>query len=159
MDLTYTTIPVFRGEHKRLYRVRLAYFLSDHQNPRNQPIYDVEDEIGSSVFHIYGDEPEITVTKCKDQPLIDQQNKVWKMYFDGSSSKEDYGSCIVLIYPAQEIITLSYKMEFETTKNIDEYEAIMLGLIDAKDMTIDSLAVLVDSKLIINQVKKIHQAK
>jgi hypothetical protein len=57
MDLTYATIPVFGGEHMTLYRqVRLAYIVSDHQNPSNHPIYVVEDEIGSYVFHLNGDE-------------------------------------------------------------------------------------------------------
>jgi hypothetical protein len=51
MDLTYATIPVFGGEHKRLYReVRLAYIVSDHQNPGNHPIYVVEDEMGHLFF-------------------------------------------------------------------------------------------------------------
>jgi ribonuclease HI len=160
MDLTYATIPVFGGEHRRLYReVILAYIISDHQNPRNHPVYVVEDEIGSSVFHLNDDEPEITVNKCKNQSLTDQQNKVWKMYFDGSSSKEGYGAGIVLISPAQEVITLSYKLEFETTNNIAEYEALVLGLRAAKDMAIDSLVVFGDSELIINQVKNIYQAK
>jgi hypothetical protein len=93
MDLTYATIPVFGGEHRRLYReVRLAYIVSDHQNPRNHPIYVVEDEMGSSVFHLNDDEPEISVSQRRDQPMTGQQNKVWKMYFDGSSSKEGSGA-------------------------------------------------------------------
>jgi hypothetical protein len=151
---------VFGGEHRRLYReVILAYIVSDHQNPRNHPIYVVENEIDSSVFHLNDDEPEISVSQCKDQPLTDQQNKVWKMYFDGSSSKEGYGAGILLISPSQEVITLSYKLEFETTNNIVEYEALVLGLRAAKDMAIDCLAVFGDSELIINQVKNIYQAK
>jgi hypothetical protein len=126
MDLTYATISVFEGEHKRLYmEVILSYILNDHQNPRNHPIDDVEDEIDSSFFHLNGEEPEITVNKCKNQSLTNQQNKVGKMYFDGSSSKEVYGPGIVVIFPAQEVITLSYKLEFETTNNIVEYEALV----------------------------------
>jgi ribonuclease HI len=42
------------------------------------------------------------------------------------------------------VITLSYKMEFETTKNIFEYEALVLGLRVAKDMDIDCLEVFCD---------------
>jgi hypothetical protein len=57
-DLTYATISVFRREHMRLYReVKLAYIVSDHQNPSNHPIYAVEDEIGSFVFHLNNEEP------------------------------------------------------------------------------------------------------
>jgi hypothetical protein len=73
MDLTYATILVFGGEHRRLYReVRLAYIISDHQNPSNRPIYAVKDEIGSFVFHLNDDEPEISVSQCNDQPLTSQ---------------------------------------------------------------------------------------
>jgi hypothetical protein len=71
MDLTYATIPVFGGEHMRLYReVRLEYIISENHNPRNHPIYVVDDEIDSFVFHLNGKELKITVNKCKDQPLI-----------------------------------------------------------------------------------------
>jgi hypothetical protein len=67
MDLTYATIPVFRGEHRKIYReVKLAYIVSDHHNPRNHPIYDIEDEIVSYFFHLNDDEPEISVNKCRN---------------------------------------------------------------------------------------------
>jgi ribonuclease HI len=81
------------------------------------------------------------------------------MYFDDSSSKEGYGVGILLISPTKEVITLSYKLEFETTNNIDEYEALVLGLRAAKDMAIDCLAVFGDSELIINQARNIYQDK
>jgi ribonuclease HI len=84
---------------------------------------------------------------------------VWKIYFDGSSSKEGFGAGIVLISLAYPVVILSYKLEFETTNNIVEYESLVLGLRDTKDMAIDSLEVFGDSKLIINQVKNIYQAK
>jgi hypothetical protein len=88
MDLSYVNIPVFEGENMRIYReVRLVYIVSNHQNLRNHPIYDVEDEINSSIFHLNGEKLEITVSKCNDHPLKDQQNKVWQIYFNGSSSK------------------------------------------------------------------------
>jgi hypothetical protein len=51
MDLTYVTIPMFGGEHRRLYKeVILAYIISDHQNPINHLIYVVEGDIDSFVF-------------------------------------------------------------------------------------------------------------
>jgi hypothetical protein len=53
MDLSYVIIPMFGGELRRFYReVRLAYLVSDHGNPGNDPIYVVEDELCSSIFHI-----------------------------------------------------------------------------------------------------------
>ena len=81
------------------------------------------------------------------------------MCFDDSSSKEEYGVGILLISPTEEVIKLSYNLEFETTNNIDEYEALVLGLRAAKDMAIDCLVVFGDSELIINRARNIYQAK
>jgi ribonuclease HI len=54
---------------------------------------------------------------------------------------------------------LSYKLEFETTNNVAEYEALVLGLRAAKDMKIEELAVFGDAELIVHQVKNMYQAK
>jgi ribonuclease HI len=46
-----------------------------------------------------------------------------------------------------------------TTKNIDEYESLVLVLRVSKDMVIDNLPCFGDSELIINKVKNIYQVK
>jgi hypothetical protein len=51
MDLSYATIPVFWGEHRRMYReAQLAYIISDESNPTNHPIYAVDTELGSIIL-------------------------------------------------------------------------------------------------------------
>ena len=55
------------------------------------------------------------------------------MYFDGSSSKEGAGVGVVLISPGGEVVILMYKLEFITTNNTGEYEALLLGLRATKD--------------------------
>jgi ribonuclease HI len=57
---------------------------------------------------------------------------VWKIFFDGASSKDGAGVGIILVSPAQETTSLSYKLEFEATNNVAEYEALVLGLRDCK---------------------------
>jgi len=53
MDLSYATIPVFGGEHKRLYReAQLAYIISDERNSTNHLIYAVDTDSGSSILHL-----------------------------------------------------------------------------------------------------------
>ena len=43
MDLTYSTIPFFGGEHKTLYReAQLAYIVSDEADPTNHPIFALD---------------------------------------------------------------------------------------------------------------------
>jgi ribonuclease HI len=66
---------------------------------------------------------------------------------------------VVFVSPAQETIYLSYKLEFETTNNVAEYEALVLGLRVAKDMGIEELLVFGDVELIVHQIKNLYQIK
>src|SRR3984957_9360525 len=90
MDLTYATIPVFGGEHRRLYReAQLAYIVSDETSPTNHPIYALDTDLGSSLLQ-FTDEPEpplqIRKQLSPDQVMPPQTTSVWKMFFDGASS-------------------------------------------------------------------------
>jgi ribonuclease HI len=54
---------------------------------------------------------------------------------------------------------LSFKLDFQVTNNIAEYEAFLLGLNAAKEMKIKRLQAYGDDYLIIQQVNKSFQAK
>jgi hypothetical protein len=157
MDLTYATIPVFGGEHRRLYReAQLAYIVSDEANPTNHPIYAMDTDLGSSLLQ-FTDEPE-TPLQIRKQPNLDQgmpppTTSVWKMFFDGASSSIGAGAGVVFKSPSQETISLSYKLEFEVTNNVAEYEDLVLGLRAAKEMGIREVVVFGDAELIVLQVK------
>ena len=57
MDLTYTTIPMFGGETKRLYREnQLAYIISKESHSVNHPIYAVDTDFGSYILQIDDDQ-------------------------------------------------------------------------------------------------------
>jgi len=77
------------------------------------------------------------ITVCEDPS---PKTSIWKMFFDGSSSREGVGAGVFFVSPTQETIALSWKLKFETTNNVVEYEAIVLGLRVAKDMKIEELA-------------------
>jgi ribonuclease HI len=81
------------------------------------------------------------------------------MYFDSAYSKDGVGAGTFFISPSKEFITLSFKLEFEVTNNIAEYEAVILGLRAARDMKIQDLTVFGDVEPIVQQVKKIYQSK
>jgi hypothetical protein len=149
MDLTYATIPVFGGEHRRLYReAQLAYIISDEANPTNHPIFALDTDLGSSLLQLTdAPEPPLklrkqSVTFHEDSPLT---TSVWKMFFDGASSKDVAGAGVVFVSPSRETISLSYKLEFEATNNVAEYEALVLGLRAAKDMGIKEISVFGDA--------------
>jgi ribonuclease HI len=69
------------------------------------------------------------------------------------------GARVVFVSPTQETISLSYKLEFETTNNVAEYEDLVLGLRAAKDMGIEKISVFGDVELIVNQIRNIYHAK
>ena len=87
------------------------------------------------------------------------------MYFNGASTQSSAGAVVVLISPSKENIHLSYKLDFKTTNNIAEYEALLLGVEVAKEMGIMCMNIFGDAYLIIQQVnntfqkKKKHQTK
>lgn len=162
MDMSYATVPIFWGEFRRLYReTKLAYIVSDHQNPTNHPIYAKERELGSSILHLTDESDSSTSEILKqqiDEEINDQNsisNQLWKLYFDGSFSREG----VVLISPTNQVITLSFKLQFLTTNNTAENEALILGMKAAKDLGVEKLVVFGDAELVMQQVKKIYQVK
>jgi ribonuclease HI len=66
---------------------------------------------------------------------------------------------VVFVSPAQETISFSYKLEFETTNNVVEYEALVLGLRASKYMGIEELSIFGDAELIVHQIKNIYKTK
>jgi ribonuclease HI len=163
MDLTYATIPVFGGEHRRLYReAHLAYIVSDEANPANHPIFALDTDLGSSLLQIT--ETRDAPLQIIKHPILNQEippsaTSIWKMFFDGASSSIGAGVGVVFISPCQETMSLSYKIEFETTNNVAEYEALVIGMRDAKEMGIKEMAVFRDAELIIQQVRNVYRAK
>jgi ribonuclease HI len=90
---------------------------------------------------------------------VEEINGIWKMFFDGAYSKERVGACIVLISPTQKEIQFSYKLEFEATNNVVEYEALILGLEATRKMQITKLVAFGDSELVVQQVKGSYQTR
>ena len=163
MDLSYATIPIFVGEQWRLYReVQMAYLVSDSDNPANHPIYAMEEGLGSCMLHLSNADTSGVLQVEKKRPVYHttkKEDELWKMYFDGSSCKEGPGAGVVLVSSQSENVYLMYKLEFQTTNNVAEYEALVLGLRAAKYLWIQQLAIFGNSKLVVQWVRIIYQIK
>jgi hypothetical protein len=153
MDLTYATIPMFGGEHRRLYKeAQLAYIISDEANPTNHPIFALDTDLVSSLLQLtHAPEPPL---KLRRQPTISPKflpsiTSVWKMFFDGASSREGVGTGVVFVSPSQETTSMSYKLEFEATNNVAEYEALILKLRATREMGIQEVAMFGDAELVV----------
>lgn len=151
-DLSYDTVPVFRGESKRLYReAQLAYIISDEKNPINHPIYVVDTNFGACILHI--EESQLATSQLKKsvfQIAKEEGRQIWDMFFDGACSKEAVGAGVVFVSPTHEYIHLSFKLTFQVINNIAEYEALIMGLSASKEMGIEGLKVFGDADLIIH---------
>ena len=76
-------------------------------------------------------------------------DEVWQMYFDGVYSKAGKGAGIVIISPSDKVYNFAFRLEFEESNNVAEYEALLLGLETAKDMGIKMLNIEGDSDLVV----------
>ena len=81
------------------------------------------------------------------------------MYFDGSVAKVGAGAGVYIISPNRDFKAFSYKLTFERTNNVTEYEALLLGLHALKDLGAKRIQVFGDLELVINQVKDSYKTK
>jgi ribonuclease HI len=140
----------------------LAYIISDETNPTNHPIFALDTDLGSSLLNFTdtpGAPPKIRKRPIFYHEIPSPTTYVWKMFFDRASSSEGAGAGVVFVSPCQETISFSYKLEFETTNNVAEYEALVLGLRAAKEMGIEEVAVFRDAELIVQQVRNAYRVK
>ncbi|XP_073313503.1 uncharacterized protein [Primulina huaijiensis] len=81
-------------------------------------------------------------TSIKAQALADflaetvhiENEDPWKVYVDGSSSKDGSEVGVVLISPAGEEVKLAVRLDFRASNNEAEYEAVLAGLRAARNM-------------------------
>ena len=95
----------------------------------------------------------------KENIKYENIDEVWKMYFDKAYSKAEKGANIMIIFPSNKIYNFAFRLEFEASNNVAEYEALLLGLETTKDMGINMLNIKGDSNLAVLQIKNLYQCK
>ncbi|GJR72358.1 reverse transcriptase domain-containing protein [Tanacetum coccineum] len=82
----------------------------------------------------------------------------WVLYTDGASSAKGFGAGLVLISPTKTEYTYALRINFESTNNQAEYEALLAGLRISKKMGVQSLSVNVDSKMVASEINGNYEA-
>jgi ribonuclease HI len=172
MDMSYATISIFVHD-KRMYKeVLLKYMVSSKTQPKYHPIYSINTEMGSSIFYndlSFEEEEPIAVMKVDEETVWETiecadlkdytKNMVWNMCFDDAVNRQGVGANIWVSPPEVGIKMCSYKLTFEFTNNMAEYEALILGLQVLNELGAQKIEVCRDSELIINQIKGVYQTK
>ena len=83
----------------------------------------------------------------------------WLLSVDGSSNQQGNGAGIVLEGPNGVLIEQALRFAFRASNNQVEYEALIAGMLLAKEMGVQNLLVKSDSQLIRGQVSGEFQAK
>nr|CAH67763.1 H0124E07.10 [Oryza sativa] len=92
-------------------------------------------------------------------PDPEPAEQFWVMCSDGSWSHKGAGIAAVLFSPNGVPIRYAARLQFDTTNNAAEYEAVLLGLRKAKALGVRRLLIRTDSKLVVGHVNKSFEAK
>ncbi|XP_076937735.1 uncharacterized protein LOC143605542 [Bidens hawaiensis] len=106
--------------------------------------------------------PQEKEEECKREvkaPVDRQKDEVWKLFTDGASNDEGAGAGLRITNPEGQQFTYVIRLEFKSTNNEAEYEALLAGLRIAKKLGARRLEAHVDSMLVANQIEGSYDAK
>lgn len=100
LDLTYATIPTFGGEQRRLYRESwIVKTVTPTKGSKNSLVHGKDSDI--SYLFLEEDEAFLEETLVhltgQSKHLRTNENKVWKLYFNVTNSKDGNRAGILLV--------------------------------------------------------------
>ena len=78
--------------------------------------------------------------------------KLWIIHTDGSSNQHSGGAGVVMLTPEGDKIECMIRLDFPTTNNEAEYEALIAGLDLAKAAGAENVVIHCDSQVITSQI-------
>ncbi|GMP98136.1 hypothetical protein CsSME_00046136 [Camellia sinensis var. sinensis] len=94
---------------------------------------------------------EAVVYLFPDEEILQVEEELWAIYFDGAANQYGYGISVLLIAPDESHISLAFKLWFKVSNNEVEYEACIVGLKAALELGAIRLDVIEDSNLVVFQ--------
>ena len=160
----------------------MKFMVSNIDRPNKTPVYSIHSDLDSFISYnedeINQQEKENEIGLIPPEQLnqspkeesdspnlssLEQQKEkgheietLWEMSFDGSCSKKRFGAGVWIQNTNQ---GHSYKLDFQCTNNIAEYEALLLGLHLLKKLGAKKISVQGYSELRIRQIKGEYSAK
>ena len=103
-----------------------------------------------------------TKQRQKDEAKEDLEmtlKEYWVCYFDGASKTKTSVTSLVLQSPEGFLAEYALKIDFPTTNNEAEYEALITGIGLAKVLRVKNIKILGDSRLMVSQVNDDYEAR
>lgn len=88
-----------------------------------------------------------------------EEKEQWSIYTDGSSNKRAGGAGVVIETPQGDTIQCMIRLDFPTTNNEAEYEALVVGLDLAKAAGAQNIIAHCDSQVVTSQIKGDYECK
>ena len=86
-----------------------------------------------------------------EEAILQVEEEIWTLYFDGVSNQYGYGIGVLLLAPDNSHIPLAFKLQFKVSNTEAEYEACIAGLEAALELGAKWLDVIGDSNLVVSQ--------
>ncbi|KAH9315761.1 hypothetical protein KI387_024388, partial [Taxus chinensis] len=155
MDWSCARIPIKGINHKLEPEKKSRYTVTKSEDPRSQILFQESDR-GVYFLETGKDIPEPEL-QPNPEPAKEEE-KVWTLEFKGTCSFGS-GAGALLISPDHEIFPYSHKLMFENTNHTAEYEALLLGMEQARKKGVKLLKAQGDAELLVKQVRGQNQVK
>ncbi|XP_075652789.1 uncharacterized protein LOC142623281 [Castanea sativa] len=119
--------------------------------------FDIQYQIRTAVKGQIVDDFIVEFTFTEDQGA--EEAPVWSIHMDRSSNKHAGGAGVVLHTPEGDKIECMIRLDFSTTNNEAEYEALIAGLDLAIAAGAKSMVVFSDSQIVTSQVNGSYECK
>ncbi|XP_014511562.1 uncharacterized protein LOC106770260 [Vigna radiata var. radiata] len=88
-----------------------------------------------------------------------EEPNIWHLNLDGSSDRKGGGADVVLEGPDGLLVEQAVSFNFQLSNNQAEYEALISGLLLAKELEVNHLECRMDSQLVVEQLNGTFQVK
>ncbi|XP_073121733.1 uncharacterized protein [Henckelia pumila] len=80
------------------------------------------------------------------------QEEVWRVFVNGASSIGGSGVGVILVLPNHEKIKIAVKLDFQASNNDAEYEVVIAGMKQAREVGASHIIIYSDSQLVVQQI-------
>ena len=125
------------------YKANKKSAIADFQADRTEEEYE-------PMKFEFSDKDLLAIFKIEDEST---QEDTWKLYFDGASNALGHRIGAILISPKGKYYPFTTRLNFDSTNNVAEYEACIMGLQADMAKKVKNLKVYGDSALVIYKLR------